>query len=262
MLGKRADGYHDIFSVMQTVDMCDDLTISLSEENSFFCNDSAVPMGDQNLVLKAVNALTKRYNLEEKFKIELTKRIPMGAGLAGGSSDCAATLLGINELLGQRIPRDELLEVGKSLGADVPFCMTGGTAITEGIGERITPLSPHPPCYIVIACPGIFVSTADMFSRLGDMGNLKKRKNFLHAYENGNLHDMAASFYNIFTSVTTALHPEILDIIEAFRSADALGAQMSGTGSAVFAYFYDEKTAKKALTIKNTFLCKPCERTV
>ncbi|MCL2199550.1 MAG: 4-(cytidine 5'-diphospho)-2-C-methyl-D-erythritol kinase [Defluviitaleaceae bacterium] len=268
VLGKRADGYHDIFSVMQSVDLCDDLAISIAEENEFFCDDGNVPTGGDNLVVKAVNALAARYGFEEKFKIELVKRIPMGAGLAGGSSDCAATLLGVNELLGFKIPSDELLEIGKSLGADVPFCMVGGTAITEGIGERISPLPPHPPCYIVIACPEINVSTAEIFSRLGNFQNSTDRKissvenvnKFLQAYENKDLRGMAASFYNVFTAVTAGLHPEIKELIASFREAGAVGAEMSGTGSSVFAYFDDEKAAEKALNIsKNTFLCKPVQ---
>jgi len=276
VLGKRADGYHDIFSVMQSVDLCDDLIISVdfdafdkTAQARLICGVSGIPADEKNLVIKAANVLIREYGLKQNLKFELTKRIPMGAGLAGGSSDCAATLLGINKLLNLNIPFEKLIEIGKSLGADVPFCLTSGTAVTEGIGEKIKPLPPHPPCFILIACPEIHVSTAKIFSRF-DIKNIKqqnceRRENFINIFEKKDLSQIALSLYNIFTPITAGLHPEISDLILKFRNIGALGAEMSGTGSSVFAFFDNEKTAQKAFNIikksvTKVFLCKPINR--
>jgi 4-diphosphocytidyl-2-C-methyl-D-erythritol kinase len=213
--------------------------------------------------VKAAKFLIKEYDLPRGIKIELTKRIPVGAGLAGGSSNCAAALLGINELFNLKIPLERLIEIGKSLGADVPFCLTGGTAAVEGIGEKITPLPPHPPCCIVIACPNIHVSTAETFKQLDEKNFTKSSpEEILSGFSKSNLKKISSSVYNIFTPVTSALYPQIADLIAQFKHVGALGADMSGTGASVFAYFKDEKTASAALNImKNSvdeiFICKP-----
>ena len=258
VLRKRPDGYHDIVSVMQSVGLCDDLRISCSETTgervSLTCNDPTLPTDESNLVVKAAKLLTEKYKIEYPIQIELTKRIPVGAGLAGGSSDCAATLRGINTLFQLNIPMKELTEIGRTLGADVPFCLMGGTALCEGIGEILTPLPQHPPCHIVLITPGIHVSTAEVFSRLnlvktsipGHTSDTKGLISLKNALANGNVSQIAASFYNVFTPVTAGLHPEISDIISELRSCDALGASMSGTGSAVFAYFDNETYAQRA----------------
>jgi len=265
--GKRTDGYHNIVSVMQSVSLCDDLTITIApntREVQLFCDTQGLPTDDSNLIVKAANVLIREFDIPHGFKIELTKRIPVGAGLAGGSSNCAATLRGINRLCNLNIPLPRLLEIGKALGADVPFCLTGGTALTEGIGEKITPLTPHPPCFIVIANPNIHISTAEIFSRLGGAfgdGDEKSTAQILSAILKKDLQQIATSFYNIFTPFTSAIHPAIHALISQLKSIGALNAEMTGTGSSVFAYFSNEDSAQKAFTImkqQNTaFLCKP-----
>ncbi|MCL1884872.1 MAG: 4-(cytidine 5'-diphospho)-2-C-methyl-D-erythritol kinase [Defluviitaleaceae bacterium] len=266
VLGKRSDGYHDLFSIMQAVDLCDELLISLGSEKTsetavchLVCDLEGLPADGENLVVKAGNLLIREYGIMQNLNIELTKRIPVGAGLAGGSSDCAAALLGINELLDLSIPFDKLLEIGKSLGADVPFCLYANagyrkgllrTAITEGIGEKISPLPPHPPCFIVIACPNIHVSTAEIFSHYKlSHASTEKRQNIVNAFNNSDITKIAKNLYNTFTPITSHLHPEISELIANFLDAGAMGAEMSGTGSSVFAYFDSEKLAEKALNI-------------
>lgn len=274
VVGKREDGYHNIVSVMQSVDLCDDLLISAIPEGiQLSCDNPALPTDEKNLIVKAAKALISEFAIPHGFRIELTKRIPLGAGLAGGSSDCAATLHGINKLCGLNIPFPRLLEIGKSLGADVPFCLTGGTALTEGIGEKITPLQAHPSCFILIVCPKIHVSTGEIFSRLSAYETASPKK-ILNAISKKNLQQISTSFYNIFTPITSALHTEISDLIFQLKKLGAMNAEMSGTGSSVFAYFNNEKSALNALDIfrnelsahnalnilkstKEVFLCKP-----
>jgi 4-diphosphocytidyl-2-C-methyl-D-erythritol kinase len=270
VLNKRDDGYHNIFSIMQTVSLCDELTFSFREGHSFafsIVNDKNLPADETNLVVKAAKVLIDEYDLPQGICIELTKRIPVGAGLAGGSSDCAAVLSGINKLFDLGIPLEKLMETGKSLGADVPFCLVGGTAVTEGIGEKVTPLPPHPPCCIVIACPKIHVSTAEIFARgvqSQEHADLYK-KNILDGLSKSDTEKTASSVYNAFTPVTSAIYPQISDIITQFKNHGALGAEMSGTGASVFAYYKDEKTALAALKrVKRAhdteiFICNPIQ---
>jgi len=306
VVGKKNDGYHDIFSLMQTVSLCDELIISFAAKNFFEFSCDVPNLSDENnLVVRAAKILIREYDLPRGISIALKKKIPVGAGLAGGSSDCAATLLGINNLFGLNIPREKLASIGKSLGADVPFCLAGGTAIVEGIGEKITPLPPHPPCFIVIAVPKIFVSTAEIFKNLDAASrsfaesprqknqlheknfareNQKKiisafsQKNFSRSFEESPQQknhekilralsqnspgEIAASFYNVFTPITSSMHPQISDLIARFETLGALGAQMSGTGPSVFAYFDEKKTAETAFDIlknslEHVFLCTP-----
>ena len=267
VLGKRDDGYHDIFSIMQTVSLYDELTFSFNDSFAFEIKTPQInlPADEKNIIVKAAKLLIKEYGLPTGIKIELEKRIPIGAGLAGGSSNCATTLLGINALFDLKIPMEKLIEIGKSLGADVPFCLTGGTAIVEGIGEKITPLPPHPPCYIVIACPKIHVSTKDIFDKL-DTNNFKKAdpNEILEGLSKNNPEKVASSLYNIFTPVTSGLHPQITDLIAQFKELGAQGAEMSGTGASVFAYFKEEKIALRALnkikkSVTDVFICTPKE---
>jgi 4-diphosphocytidyl-2-C-methyl-D-erythritol kinase len=187
----------------------------------------------------------------------------MGAGLAGGSSNAAATLIRINQLLGLNIPQKRLLEIGKSLGADVPFCLTGTTALTEGIGEKITVLPPHPACYIVIACPNIHVSTADIFSKFS--ASEKHHANVsgvINAIVSQKVPQIAKNLYNVFTPITAEAFPRIASLISKMKKYGAVGASMSGTGSAVFGYFESEIAAVSALNrlknhVNSVFLCKP-----
>jgi 4-diphosphocytidyl-2-C-methyl-D-erythritol kinase len=268
VLGKRPDGYHNIVSVMQIVDLFDDISIKWNFDDlvkgcrvQLSCGAAGV-LAEDNLVTKAAHALIEEYDLQGSFEIELVKRVPVGAGLGGGSSDCAATLLGINKLLGFKIPFSRLLEIGRSLGADVPFCLTGGTALVEGIGEKITPLPKMPPCFFVIAYPDIKVSTADIFARFSLSERSFNVSATVSAIMAQNLPQIASSFYNVFEPITAGLFPQIEKIITRFRAYGALGVQMSGTGSAVFACFNDEKSAFMASNrikkyASQVFLCKP-----
>jgi len=269
VLGKRTNGYHDIISVMQSLDLCDELTICKGEGFNgvkLVCNDPTLPTDESNLIVKAANLLIREYHINQPIYIELTKKIPVGAGLAGGSSDCAATLKGINTLFELDIPLRKILQFGGTLGADVPFCIMGGTALAEGIGEILTPLPAHPSCYILLVCPNIHVSTADVYNRLDAVKNRSIGQDKLNRMTTGlktkDIQGISRALFNTFTQVTTQMHPEISQIIHALESFGALGAAMSGTGSAVFAYFEDKNKAQVAYDKfknekKSTYLTYP-----
>jgi len=247
VLRKRSDGYHDLRSVMQMLALHDTVTISISKNNNGFqliCSDPALPTDDRNLVTKAAKFLIKEYNIVQPICIQLEKRIPQAAGLAGGSSDCAATLVGINQLFDLNIPLHTLMEIGQRFGADVPFCLLGGTALAEGIGEKLTPLPVHPHCWVLLACPDIYVSTAAIFNKCkpGVSNNID---DMITALAKGNLRDIAKNFNNDLADVTIKLHPIIQKLINEMITQGAMNAAMSGSGPSVFGYFLDKETAKK-----------------
>ena len=264
---KRPDGYHDLQSVMQSLALHDTLTISAGPMDGpgggfqLTCSDPSLPTCDRNLVTRAAKFMMREYGITQPVSIRLEKRIPVAAGLAGGSSDCAATLLGFNRLFDLNIPVHNpggasLMGIGQNFGADVPFCLMGGgatasgTALAEGIGERLTPLPAHPDVWVVLACPDIPVSTADIFGRYvvrsqGQSG-CSKLTAMLEALSQGDVHKIAANFYNDLTHITANLHREVRHLIEEMKRQGAIAAAMSGSGPSVFGYFTQEETAQRA----------------
>jgi len=258
IVSKRCDGYHEIVSVMQAVNLSDSLLLQKMPPGAGLVqldiNIPGLPADDTNLVVKAAKLLMEKYKISHQVRIKLTKRIPMGAGLGGGSSDCAATMHGINRLFSLNLSIDELIETGKTLGADVPFCLLvniqGGAAFAQGIGEKLTPLPSYPSCSVVLACPKVHVSTKELFAKL-QYQNLVSNANknidkFVSIYKSRDICALTRSFYNIFTPVTSNLHPQISALISGLQKQGALGAEMTGTGATVFAYFTNENNAKAA----------------
>ena len=270
IVGKRPDGYHDILSVMQTIDLHDELKFCKTESTagfSFVADCKDIPNDESNLVVRAARLMIKEYGIKESFEIFLTKRIPVGAGLAGGSSDCAATIIGIDRLLNLKIPTYELQGIAASLGADVPFCMIGGTCLARGIGEKLVPLAPHPACTIVLAFPGIHVSTKNIFGKLclkSQKPNNKKLEKILSSLDNNELTGVALSLYNVFTDLTSRDFPIVAKLIGKLEVCGAVGSSMTGTGSAVFGYFERESSAISAMDAlagdAKTYLVKPKNR--
>jgi len=239
---------------MQTLELHDTLTITSAGEGfTLTCSDKNLPTDDRNLVTRAAKYLIKQHNIRQPISIHLEKRIPEAAGLAGGSSDCAATLMGINALFNLQIPLHSsnqcpsLMSIGKAFGADVPFCLMGGTALAEGIGEELTPLPTHPPTTVLLVCPNIRVSTAAVFARYdpknSSPSNMQAMINALH---DSNVADIASNFSNDLTQITTKMHPKIDEIITQMKTHGALGAAMSGSGPTVFGYFDSEESAMYA----------------
>ena len=259
ILGKRPDGYHELSSVMQSVSLHDTLSITRTERQgiSIKADSPELPVGRDNLVYKAAEFILKEYNLTScGVSVEIEKRIPIAAGLAGGSSNCAAALTGLRDLFGLNIPEDKLHQIGKGFGADVPFCLlSGGTALAEGIGEKLTLLPPHPDIYVALARLPVHVATKEVFGRWTGAGE-RKTPEMLEALTSGRLDNIAGALGNGLASTAIAMHPEIAEVIEAFRKNNACGVNMTGSGPTVFAYFHTEEDANIAVeAIKYKYNC-------
>ena len=251
--GKRDDGYHNLRTIMQTVYLHDQLTLKRVDTYplKLVCNAPNLPVDERNLVYRAAIYLKNTYKLPGGLFIDLRKNIPISAGLAGGSADCAAAILGINRLYNLKLTDNELLEIGARFGADVPFCLIGGTALAEGKGEILTRLYPHPSVSVVIAKPPMSISTAAVFKGF-DKNKHTEGKNIDNIILNLNKKDIngiACGFYNALEDVSINLCPDIVKIKEAFLKTGAIGALMSGSGPSVFAYFNDQKQAWNAMKI-------------
>lgn len=265
VLEKRPDGYHNMEMVMQTVSLSNTVTISLSgtQETYLYCNNSDVPDDEHNLAWKAARCFFAATGLPERgLVIGLEKNVPMEAGLAGGSADAAAALVGLNKLCGAELSTQRLCEIGVQVGADVPFCIAGGTMLSRGIGEILTPLSPLPPCYIVVAKPHESMKTAECFARYGGM-HIAKRPNTLamaEAIAAQDLQLVGAALCNVFEEVTNFESVALLR--HRLLESGALGACMTGSGTAVYGIFGEKRLAKRAYShlmgvSKSVFLATP-----
>jgi 4-diphosphocytidyl-2-C-methyl-D-erythritol kinase len=262
VLERRTDDYHTIRSVMQSLDLFDTLTIRNETPAGdkpllhITCDDPALPTDERNLVFRSAKYMMEAYGIEQSISIHIEKRIPVAAGLGGGSSDCAAALVGMNRLLGLNQRVGELREIGLTFGADVPFCVTGGTMLAEGIGEILTELTPHPPCWIVLACLPVPVSTAEVFGKCkagGTCGQIDQKLSCTHGLY---------KLKNDLTPITAAMHPEIGQLINQMKRLGAVDASMSGSGPSVFGYFKSETSAHAAehtlkKTIKSVYITRP-----
>lgn len=250
VLRKRDDGYHDLRMVMQTVNICDTLFIKKQHSGiSLKSNLSWLPVDSRNLVYRAAQTLIERYNIPTGVYIELNKNIPVAAGLAGGSSDCATTLIGMRNLFRLPISNIELMSIGKELGADVPYCIMRGTALAEGIGEKLTPLPPFPNCFVLLAKPTINVSTATIFKSL-DFNNITERpdiEQMIYYLENNDLTGICSTMCNVLETVTIPLYPIIADIKQSMLDKGAVGSMMSGSGPTVFGFFTEYEQGLEAL---------------
>lgn len=250
VLRRREDGYHEVKMIMQTVNICDDLTFERTEQPGIRIQTDHVelPVDQNNLIYKAADMLMREKGITEGVKITLTKRIPIAAGMAGGSSDAAATMRGLNHLFAMGYTTEELQRLGVKLGADIPYCIVGGTMLSEGIGEILSPLPTPPACYLVVAKPDINVSTkfvyenlhADSLTRHPDIDGM------IEAIKEGNLQGMTDRLGNVLETVTVKEYPVIEEIKELMRREGAENALMSGSGPTVFGIYADQDQAKKA----------------
>ena len=250
VLRRRENGYHDVKMVMQTVNLYDTLTLSKMEEgNTITTNTGELPLNEDNLIYKAAKLLFEHTGKENGVSIHLDKQIPIAAGMAGGSTDAAATLLGLNSLYEFGLTKEELAEIGVKIGADVPYCIYGGTYLSEGIGEVLTRLPDAPDCYVVIAKPGIGVSTKYVYENL-HIETVKKHPDIdgmLEAIKAGNLDGVAKKMENVLETVTIKRYPEIETMKKCLLENGAENALMSGSGPTVFGIFKEENIAKRAL---------------
>lgn len=265
VLRRREDGYHDVRMIMQTIQMYDLLEIEKSETPGIHLstNLNYIPVNENNLVYKAAKLLMNQYGIREGVTIKLNKFIPVAAGMAGGSSDAAATLVGINRLFQLGLSRQQLMEFGVKIGADVPYCVMRGTALAEGIGEKLTALPPMPQCYILIGKPGISVSTKYVYTHLnvGPETHHPDIDGMIRALQDGNLYGITDRMENVLESVTIPAYPVIETIKDHMKAHGAVNAMMSGSGPTVFGVFDDKEKAeyacrelKESMLTKQTFL--------
>lgn len=247
---RRDDGYHEVRMVMQTIHLYDHLHISKIDESGIriSTNLSFLPVNENNLVYKAGKMLMDEFDIKTGVSVKLDKRIPVAAGMAGGSTDAAAMMYGMNRLFGLGLSKKELMKRAVNIGADVPYCIMRGTALAEGIGERLTPIAPMVKCPVLIAKPAISVSTKFVYQNL----KLDKTENhpdidaLISCIENKNLCDIAENMGNILETVTIPNYPVIDQIKQKMLEYKAIGAMMSGSGPTVFGLFEDIGTARKA----------------
>ena len=210
---RRDDGYHEVRMIMQTVGLFDRLELKKTSGDSvtLSANLRFLPVNEQNLVCQAIAAVKKKYSIKSGVEAYLEKRIPIAAGMAGGSSDCAAALRGMNRLFELGLKKEELCEIGAGLGADVPYCVIGGTALAEGIGEKLTKLPPVPDCHILIAKPGVSVSTKTVYENLDVPGLLSHPDitGMISAIENQDLKGITGRMENVLETVTIPRYPVI-----------------------------------------------------
>lgn len=261
VIGRRENGYHDVRMVMQTIYLYDDVTIRKTENPGIVVktNLSFLPVNDDNIAYKAARMLIDEFGIESGVEITLEKHIPVAAGLAGGSSNAAAVLVGMNRIFDLKLSQKELMERGVKLGADVPYCVMRGTVLAEGIGEILSPLPPMPKCYILIAKPGINVSTKVVYEKLDSkpIENHPDIDAIIEGLEENDIYKVAASLGNVLEAVTIEDYPVIEEIKDAMKKAGALNAMMSGSGPTVFGIFDDKKVAKAAKeTIKAMGIAK------
>lgn len=249
VLGRLPNGYHKVKMVMQTVGIFDELTLEKTESGITATTDSAeLPMDGNNLICKAAVRMQETYGIKEGVRIHLKKSIPIAAGMAGGSTDAAAAMLGMNRLFELERPREELMRLSVSIGADVPYCILGGTALAEGIGEILTPLAPAPACHVLVAKPDISVSTKYVYEHLDAAGELRHPDidGMVAAIEKGSLPGILERLGNILEGVTVPAYPVIDVIKKRMLALGAAGSLMSGSGPTVFGIFPDKATADRA----------------
>ena len=257
--GVRENGYHDVRMIMQSIELCDylDIEVNNSGRIELTCSNPEIECDKSNLIYKAADKLINKAVDEEIIDkntgvtISLQKNIPIAAGLAGGSTDAAATLVGLNEELGLGYSSSELRGLGVTLGADIPFCIEGGTYLSEGIGEVLSKLKDAPDCFIVLVKPDINVSTKFVYDNLilNEETVHPDVDAMLDAIETGSIKRVADCLDNLLATVTEKEYPIIVDIKNILKENGALNAIMSGSGPTVFGLFDDEEKAKEALSI-------------
>lgn len=252
IIKKRTDGYHEVQMIMQSVELHDKVILNKTEREIIVkCDNPQVPEGEKNIAYRAAKIMFDKYNIQSGISIEIIKNIPISAGMAGGSSDAAAVIKGINQLFELKLHIDEQEKIALSIGADVPFCLMGGTVMAEGIGEKLTKISQLRPVDILIVKPKIDVSTKWVYENF-KIENVQNRPNIneiINSIKEDNIEKFAKNMVNVLETVTAKKYPIIDYIKDIMMKNGAKGSIMSGSGSAVFGIFSDKENAKKAKKI-------------
>ncbi|MGN1146095.1 MAG: 4-(cytidine 5'-diphospho)-2-C-methyl-D-erythritol kinase [Acetatifactor sp.] len=254
------NGYHEVKMIMQTVNLYDELTLKRTTAGIRLTSDSGeLPLDENNLIYKAARLMQEHYGIAEGVSVKLKKNIPIAAGMAGGSTDAAATMLAMKELFGLETSKAELMKLGVKIGADVPYCILGGTALAEGIGEKLTPLPKAPECHLLVAKPDINVSTKYVYEHLDAAGVTKHPDidGMVNAIERGSLQGIIERLGNVLETVTISAYPVISVIKDRMKELGAQGSLMSGSGPTVFGIFTEQEKAIRAYEeIKSEQLAK------
>ena len=250
VLAKRPDGYHELRMVMQSLNLHDEIHLTVTQEPGIRLSTDVpgLPADERNLAYRAAALLMEEFKIGQGLKIDLYKKIPMAAGLAGGSADAAAVLKGVSRLFGLDLSVEELQKRGVRLGADIPYCLMMGTALAEGIGEKLTRLPDAPTCYVLLAKPPVEVSTGFVYGNL-KVDRLKEHPDIdgqIAAVWDGDFRKMAELMGNVLETVTIPAHPVIRELKDEMKRLGAVGAMMSGSGPTVFGLFEEEENAQEA----------------
>lgn len=270
VLGRREDGYHDIKMVMQTVSLYDLVTVELleGEENigkiSVETNLPFLPVGEDNLAYRAAKLFYNETGISGGVKIKLDKHIPVGAGLAGGSSNCAVVLKAMNRLYGAGLSMRKLCTMGAKLGADVPYCLLGGTRLAEGIGERLSPLPRMPFCHILLVKPAFSISTKAVYEKIDGHSGYRRpdTDRVISGLKDHSLETIFGGMANVLEEVSISDYPVLADVKRSLMELGAAATQMSGSGPTVFGIFTDYSKAANAKRelwgkYKTVYLCNP-----
>ena len=273
VIGKRPDGYHEVRMIMQTVKLYDRITMEKNDSGNIILSTNLpyLPVNEKNLVYRAIDMIRNAYGITDGVTASIVKRIPIAAGMAGGSSDAAAAFVGMNQLFHLGITQQELMDYGVKLGADIPYCIMRGTALSEGIGEILTPLPPIPNCWFLIVKPTFSMSTKFVYENLHldeiavhpDIDGMKE------ALYQRDLIGVTDRMENVMEQVTKKHYPAIGEIKDIMRKEGALNALMSGSGSTVFGIFKSKETAEKAAaachehpSVKQTHIVRPFNKSL
>ena len=270
VLRRREDGYHDVCMIMQNLSLYDTLTFTEEADTltiTLACEKAFVTCDARNLIYKAIALMGETYHLTGHVHVELVKRIPVEAGMAGGSTDCAAAFHAMRELYGLDVSDQELMKLGVKLGADVPYCIMAKTALSEGIGEVLTEVAPLPDCFVVVAKPTISVSTKMVYENLhaNELQHHPDVAGMVDALKQGDLSGVASRMENVLETVTTKLYPQIEEIKQTMKESGAENAIMSGSGPTVFGLYTEKATAEQAAEkirqqygLSEVYVTQPC----
>lgn len=267
VIRRREDGYHEVKMIMQTVRLYDRIILEKTQKGiSMETNLSFLPVNEQNIAYRAAKMLMDEFHIQSGLRIKIDKHIPVAAGMAGGSTDGAAVLYGVNKIFELGLTKRQLMERGVKLGADVPYCIMRGTVLSEGIGEILTPVSFLPDCHILIAKPPVSVSTKHVYENL-KLDKIEKHPDIdgmVEALRIEDLHGVTQRMENVLETVTIPEHPEIQQIKELMIKEGALNALMSGSGPTVFGIFDDREKGmrardllRKSSLVRHTYLVRP-----
>ncbi|HBH13729.1 MAG: 4-diphosphocytidyl-2-C-methyl-D-erythritol kinase [Clostridiales bacterium 38_11] len=250
IVSKRQDNYHQIETIMQTIDLKDEIMIKNTNKSIIIkCNNSSIPLDNRNTVYRAAELMINRYHLDEGYEIEIKKGIPQGAGLAGGSGNAAAVILGIRDLKGLNISDEELVDLGKAIGADVPFCIFGGTCLAQGAGEKLTRLKDFYWQNILVVKPQFGIATKDIYGLITpEMFNRYDINILIDKINEGKDDEVILECKSALEDIVIEIYPEIKSIKNHILKTGGISAQMTGTGSAVIGFYPDSLTLNQAAT--------------